>query len=107
MPKGKRFFTINGDLWKLCNHCNRLLPYNHVYFCKNPRQPTGLSYVCKMCESKRFIIYRKKKKEGYVPPDKKRMCQPGPLKKKYSETKLKTEIADLFENLGKEEKKDE
>lgn len=108
MPKGKRFFTINNELWKLCNHCNRLLPYNILYFCKNPKQPTGLSYVCKICETRRIRLYTKKRKEeGYIPPDKKRMSQPGPLKKRENERKLKMEIADLFEISRKEEKKDE
>lgn len=100
MPKQKTFFTVDGELWKLCTHCDRLLPFNIIYFCRNPRQSRGLSYVCKNCENKRQDAYNKKKKQGYIPPDKKRNSQPGSLKKKRIKDKLKTEIADLFEKLG-------
>jgi len=107
LPGKPVFFTKDNRLWKNCPTCDRALPFNSVYFGKNPRQGTGLNYNCKKCEAKRFNKYQDDLKKGYKPPEEKRNCQRRQKEKKELRSRLKEEMKDLVQNVKKKKKKKE
>jgi hypothetical protein len=91
------FFQREGRIYKVCPQCKNAYPFNIIYYCKNPRQPTGLSYSCKLCEKKRIVKYKEDLKKGYKPPDEKRYCQKKWKAKKEINDRLKSEMKELAE----------